>query len=173
MIRQTANFPNYFTPQEIEWCNKNNAYVSDESIIFENGTAVGGYYEIKEIPAQTLDEAKAAKQAENERKAYTKIESGKIYYSVQGEECLFFPNKETQNDLVASAVGFVSGTITEKTWTTSDAKQVTLTPDDVGTLLLLVREFLDPLWEKWGNYKRQIEEAETFELLSEIVIDYN
>ncbi len=54
MLHQKKQFPSYFSLKEVDWCQKNNAMISDEHIQKNDaGIAVGGYYEIVERPVKT------------------------------------------------------------------------------------------------------------------------
>ena len=59
-------------------------------------------------------------------------------------------------------------------WLSKDDKVVGLTLADFGILGALIAEFKNTIWqEKYINYKAQIEQAQSFEAVNAIVLDYS
>ncbi len=126
-----------------------------------------------EYIAEELAQVKAAKQAENDEKAYAKIDTITFTHTVQGQECLFKCNKETQSDLVAAAIGFMARVLTAKDWTASNGVTVELTQTDVATVLGMFDSTLNPIWAHWGIIKLAVENATNKPEVEAIVVDYN
>ena len=116
---------------------------------------------------------KAEKLNENDFKANNALNH--TFTVLIGEEktpCEFIYNEKTERNLNSSAIGFLAGQYETKQWTDEQGITVDLTAEDVAAVLLTFNEFANAIWAKWGNYKQEIEQAETAEELDAIVINY-
>lgn len=147
-------------------------YDESQDGIFDNPKGIVDFSNSLEYFAKQLEKEKQNKLTENEQKAYAFIDSLIFHYEKDFKLLDFKCNKETQNDLTTAGLGFASGTITQKQWTTSNAITVFLSQEDVAHILYKIGELIDPAWEKWGNYVNQINNAESLKELNAVVIDY-
>ena len=137
-------------------------------IMVDGEPAVNPDYE-----AEQLKKAKELKLNENDFKANNAL--NRTFTVLIGEEktpCEFIYNEKTERNLNSSAIGFLAGQYETKQWTDEQGITVDLTAEDVAAVLLTFNEFANAIWAKWGNYKQEIEQAETAEELENIVIDY-
>lgn len=86
--------------------------------------------------------------------------------------CKFLYDEKTERNLTSSALGFITGQYETKQWTDEQGITVNLTAEDIETVLLTFNEFANNVWAMWGNFKQQIENAETVEELNGIELNY-
>lgn len=86
--------------------------------------------------------------------------------------CQFIYNEKTERNLNSSALGFITKQYETKDWTDEQGITVQLTAEDVATILLTFNTFANGVWAKWGEYKQQIENAQTIEEINNINLDY-
>lgn len=122
---------------------------------------------------EQLEKAKTLKLKENDDKANKALNH--TFTIPVGEDrvpCEFIYNEKTERNLNSSAIGFLAGQFETKQWTDEQGTTVELTAEDVATVLLTFNDFANAIWAKWGDYYKEIEQAETLEELENIVIDY-
>lgn len=86
--------------------------------------------------------------------------------------CQFIYNEKTERNLNSSALGFITKQYETKDWTDEQGITVQLTAEDVATILLTFNTFANGVWAKWGEYKQQIENAQTIKEINNINLDY-
>lgn len=106
---------------------------------------------------------------ENAAKAKQAVEQGYVEF----KDAQFETNAQTVGDLTATMLLMQASGIESYQWLSKDDKVVELTLADFGTLGGLIAGFKAHIWnEEYLNYKQQIAQAQTYEELKEIVIEY-
>ena len=138
-----------------------------------NGTFVD-LRQTEEGNKRQVEKKRKEKNEENDLKVHLCLEKTfEVEVSDHNVKCTFVYNKDTKDDLNSSALGFITGTISKKQWTDEDGNTVFLTQEDVANVLLIFNAFGNAVWDKWGIYKKQIEEAATISDLENIEITYD
>lgn len=130
--------------------------------------------EVIEAWGQTAEELladrKAAKQAENTEKAKLAVENGHVVF----KDAEFETNAQTVGDLTATMLLMQAGGVESYLWLSKDDQAVALTVEDFGTLGGLIATYKNTIWQKkYINYKAQIEQAQSFEAVNAIDLDYS
>ena len=137
-------------------------------IIVDGEPAVNPDYE-----QEQLIKAKTLKLKENDDKANTALNhTFTIPVGKDRTLCEFIYNEKTERNLNSSAIGFLAGQFETKQWTDEQGTTVELTAEDVATVLLTFNDFANAIWAKWGDYYKEIEQAETLEEVETINISY-
>jgi len=153
---------------KIEETDKNLIALEPNEIIVDGEPVINPDYE-----QQHFEQVKALKLKENDEKV--NIALIKTFTIEVGEDktpCEFIYNEKTERNLNSSAIGFLAGQYEAKQWTDEQGITVNLSAEDVAAVLLTFNDFANAIWDKWGNYKQQIEQCETAEEVEEIVINY-
>lgn len=120
---------------------------------------------------EILEQAKFEKQAENTTKAKDAVENGYVTF----KDAQFETNAQTVGDLTATMLMLQAQQDPNATymWLSKDDQVVKLTVEDFGTLGGLIAEYKNTIWqEKYINYKAQIEQAQTVDVVNNINLDY-
>ena len=138
-----------------EWCNENNAMIEDK----------GEYYEVVEIPAPTLDEAKAQKIAE-----FKSIRDTKEVEPIRTDKGLFDYDDKSRDRLAIArqALTDAGGTGTIM-WTTADNQRVAMGVTDFATINGAAAMRSNELHIKYNELKTQVNDCETVEEVNAIV----
>ncbi|MBR6164144.1 DUF4376 domain-containing protein [bacterium] len=106
---------------------------------------------------------------ENTKSAKMAVEKGYVEF----KDAQFETNAQTVGDLTATMLLMQATGMETYSWLSKDDKVVELTLEDFGTLGGLIAGFKAHIWnEEYLSYKEQIAEAQTYEELKEIVIEY-
>lgn len=106
---------------------------------------------------------------ENTTKAKEAVEQGYVEF----KEAQFETNAQTVGDLTATMLLMQASGLETYQWLSKDDKVVELSLEDFGTLGGLIAGFKAHIWsEEYLTYKQQIAQAQTYEDLKEIVIEY-
>lgn len=134
----------------------------------------GFYYISSKCPHYTDSEkfeiAKANKYAENDFKASEARYNKEFTITVQDKVCVFDTKQTTQADLLTAFAVCSSGG-TYDGWVTNNGVELDLTLEDVALISQVFKAESD-VYHQWNEYKQAIDEAETFEEVNNIVIDY-
>ena len=106
---------------------------------------------------------------ENTKGAKMAVEQGYVEF----KDAQFETNAQTVGDLTATMLLMQASGMETYSWLSKDDKVVELTLEDFGTLGGLIAGFKAHIWnEEYLSYKEQIAEAQSYEELKEIVIEY-
>lgn len=123
---------------------------------------------------ERFESAKSNKYLENTNKANEYLKhTFVINVGKDKTPCHFIYDEKTERNLNSSALGFITEQYTEKQWTDEEGLTVFITAEDVATVLLTFNEFANAVWDKWGKYKQQIDEATKIEDIEKITIDFS
>ena len=143
-----------------------NSIIGQDLTILETERPIENF-EFTDTP-EYIAEKKVIKKNDAETKAYKAIDEKYITYN----DGIFKSNKETQNDLTATGLQFLSGAITVKHWVTSDNVKMDLYADDIGAIGQLIGEIVDNIWNKNSDYINAIDSATNLAELTAIEIEY-
>jgi len=122
-----------------------------------------------EYEIQKLAEIKQLKNSENIQKAYEAEENGFIVYN----DALFETSSSNISKLTSQFAMIQSGILESVQWLSKDDVQLTLTVDDIMAIGKLMAEYTGNIWnDKYLNFKKQINSAETITELESIIIKY-
>ena len=122
---------------------------------------------------QHFEQVKALKLKENDEKVnIALVQTFTVEVGEDKTPCEFIYNEKTERNLNSSAIGFLAGQYETKQWTDEQGITVNLSAEDVAAVLLTFNDFANAIWDKWGNYKQQIEQCETAEEIESIIINY-
>jgi len=122
-----------------------------------------------EFESSRINGLRAKLTKENTVKAKSAVESGYVTY----KNAQFETNSQTVGDLTAAMLLMQSSGMETYSWLSKDDKVVELALEDFGILGGLIAGFKAHIWnEEYLTYKNQIESAETYEELQNIVITY-
>jgi len=153
---------------KIEETDKNLFALEANEIIVDGEPVINPDYE-----QEHFEQVKALKLKENDEKVnIALVQTFTIEVGEDKTPCEFIYNEKTERNLNSSAIGFLAGQYETKQWTDEQGITVNLSAEDVAAVLLTFNDFANAIWDKWGNYKQQIEQCETAEEIEEIVINY-
>lgn len=119
--------------------------------------------------ARRLEEAKAAKHAENAACAKEAVEKG----CVEFHGVYFETNAQTVGDLTATMLLLEASGQETYDWLSMDDQFITLTLPDFQEIGVRIAEYKQNVWAvKYVAYKRLIEESKTLDEVLDIVIQY-
>lgn len=131
--------------QTAEWCNSNNATIEDKS----------EYYEVVEIPAPTLAEAKASKIAE-----FKSIRDAQEVADIQVNGYLYDYDEKAREHINAAiiALDLTGGTIT---WTLADNTDKEVSANDLRYVIAMVAQRSNVLHTQYRHLKEAVNAATT------------
>lgn len=136
------------------WCNANNATVEDK----------GEYYECVAIPAPTIDELRQAKINE-----FKNIRDTKEVEPIKYKGSLFDFDEKARDRINSAIIALdLMGENATIEWTTADNTNVTVTANDLRTVIANVAIRSNELHVKYRELKEQIEKCSTKEELDSI-----
>ena len=123
-----------------------------------------------EYIAEEIIRLKREKKTENDEKLAMARTSHTFTVTLQGQECVFDTNKQTQSDLNSAAISASIGQ--PWIWTTNNRVVLELTSEDVQTVATAYAQAVNEDMQKWAYYDESIELAENIEELDRIEIEY-
>lgn len=140
-----------------EWCNTNNATIEDK----------GEYYEVVEIPAPSLEEAKTAKI--NELKA---VRDFKEVEPVQTSKGIFDYDDKSRDRLAIARQSLEDNPSVESiVWTTADNQRIAMTIADFAEVNSMAAYRSNQLHIKYNELKAEVNAAQTVEEVKAITWD--
>ncbi len=132
------------------------------------------WYLAKKCPHYTEEEkfeiAKRNKYKENDQKASSARYGKEFTVTIQEQECVFDTTATTQTDLLTAFAVCMTGA-TYDGWVTNNGIILNLTLEDVA-LISQTFKAISNVYGKWNEYKQAIDNAQTFQEVEAIIINY-
>lgn len=119
---------------------------------------------------EKLQIAKENKYSENDEKASITRYSQEFTITIQNKQCTFDTTEQTQRDLLTAFAVCSTGS-TYDDWVTNNGIKLDLTLEDVALISQTFKEKSN-VYDKWNEYKKQIDSATTVEDVEAIEIVY-
>ena len=123
-----------------------------------------------EYIAEEIIRLKREKKTENDGKLAMARTSHTFTVTLQGQECVFDTNKQTQSDLNSAAISASIGQ--PWVWTTNNRVVLELTSEDVQAVAIAYSQAVNEDINKWSYYDELIDVAKTLDELNNIEIIY-
>lgn len=123
-----------------------------------------------EYIAEEIIRLKREKKTENDEKLAMARTSHTFTVTLQGQECVFDTNKQTQSDLNSAAISASIGQ--PWVWTTNNRVVLELTSEDVQAVAIAYSQAVNEDINKWSYYDELIDVAKTLDELNNIEIIY-